>query len=62
MFESIIVDLPCIIWDNNLGNLESADDVFPYKILGISFYDFGKRFYFYPLGKVINGTDQEFSL
>ena len=58
----LIVELFGVVRDNNLGNSELADDVFSYKIFGISFYDFGERFYFYLLGKVINGDDQEFSL
>ena len=60
--EFIIVELPGVVRDNNLGNSKSADDVFPYEISGVSFYDFGEGFGLYPLGEVINGHDQEFSL
>ena len=61
-FEFIIVELLGVVRDNNLGNPELASDVFSYKISSISFCDFGERFRFYPLGEVINGDDQEFSL
>ena len=35
--EFIIVELLGIVQDNNLGNPESTDDVFPYEISGFSF-------------------------
>ena len=57
MLESIIVELLGVVRDNNLGNSKSADDVLPYNFFGISLYDFGERFRFYPLDKVINGDD-----
>ena len=60
--EFIIIELPSVVQDNNLGNPKSVDDIFSYEIFGISFYDFGERFRFYPFGKVINGDDQEFYL
>ena len=56
----IIVELPGVVRDNNLGNPESADDVFSYEISSISFCDSGEKFCFYPLDEVINGDDQEF--
>ena len=58
----IVIELPGVVRDNNLGNSKSADDVFPYEIFGVSFCDFGEGFGLYPLGEVINGDDQEFSL
>ena len=61
-FEFIIVEFSGIVRDNNLGNPESTDDVFSYEISNISFCNFGERFHFYPLGKVLNGDDQEFYL
>ena len=60
--EFFIIELPSIVRDNNLRNSKSADDVFSYEIPGVSFYDFGEGFCLYPLGEVINGHDQEFSL
>ena len=58
----IIVELSCIVQGDNFRNLESVDNVFPYKFFDIYFYDFGKKFCFYRLGKVINGDNQKFSL
>ena len=60
--EFIVIELHGVVRDDNLRDSESTDDIFSYEISGISFCDFGKRFRFYLLSKVIDGDDQEFSL
>ena len=56
-FESIIVELPCIVRDNNLGNSKSTNDVFPDKVLGVLLNDFGERFRLYPLREIVYGDN-----
>ena len=36
--EFIVIELPGVVQDDNLGNFESVDDVFLYEISGISLY------------------------
>ena len=61
-FESIIIKLPCVVQDNNLGNTKLTNDVLPYKISGVLLGDFSERFCFYPFCEIVYGDDQEFPL
>ena len=62
LLEFIVVKLSSVVRDNDLGNSKLTDDVIPYEILGVPFCYLSERLRFYPLRKVINGDDQEFSL
>ena len=42
LFESIVVELPCIVRDNNLGNSKPTNNVLPYEISGVLLCDFGE--------------------
>ena len=57
-FEYIIFELFCVVWDDDLWNPKSANDVFSNKILGIPFSDFGEGFRFHPFREVVYGDDQ----
>ena len=35
--ELIVIELPDIVRDNNLGNYKLADNVFPYEVFGVFF-------------------------
>ena len=54
LFESIFVELLCVVRDDNLGNSKSMDDIL--------LSDFGEGLCFYPLCEVIYGNNQELSL
>ena len=60
--ESIVVELLCVVRDDNLKNFKSIDDVLPYENFGIPLSDFGKRLCLYPLCKVVYGDNQKLSL
>ena len=53
----IIVELLGVVRDENLGNPESTNDTFQYKIPCIFFSDLGEKLCFYPFNEVINGDD-----
>ena len=61
-FISVIVELLCVVEDDNPQDPKSANDTLPNKIFGVSLNDFGKRFCLYPLCEVVYDDNQEFSL
>ena len=62
LFELVIVELIGVVPNDNLGNSKSTNNVLPYKISSVPFYDFGERLSLYPLGEVIYGDNQKFPL
>ena len=60
--EPIIVELPGVVQDEDIGNFKSTNDTFPHEISCIFLSDFGEWFCFNPLSEVINSDDQKFSL
>ena len=62
LLESIIVELPGVVRDNDLENSKQTDDVLSYEILGVAFCYLGEKLCLYLLHEVINGDDQEFPL
>ena len=55
--EVIVVELLCVVRDDNLENAKLTNNILPYKIVSISFSDFGKRFCVYPLYELVYGND-----
>ena len=49
LLESIVVELPGVVRNNDLRNSKLTDNVLPYEILGISFCYLGERLRLYPL-------------
>ena len=61
-FKFVIVKLLCIVRDDYLWDLKQTNNVFPNKVLGVSFSDFGKMFRFYPLDEVVYSDNQNIAL
>ena len=57
--QPVVVEQLCIVKDNYHWDPKLAYDVFPNKVLGIFFSDFGKGFRPYPFRKVIYGDKQK---
>ena len=55
--ELIVIKWPGVVRDDNFGDSEPVDYIFPYEIFGISICDLGERFRLYSFGEVIDGDD-----
>ena len=61
-FKSIIVELLCVVRDDNPRDPKSKNDALLNKIFGVLFSDFSERLNLYPLREVVYDDNQEFAL